>query len=781
MNMLPTQTLSLLDEWGRTPLINAVLEENYALVQELAMQPDMLDMPDSNGSTPATVAAHSGNVVILHCLTRHGADLTKKDSFGFDPLLRAAMAGNYEIVLYLLERGLDVNTFDKNGYTPLIWAAVRDQADVVRALVGRGACLDHQNIFGSTALMEAAFRGNTELVRLLIGLGAHIDPVNIRGMNALMMALHKKHRDTAALLISEGCAVDVADRGGFTALLWCAKWGFQEIARMLIERGAPLEAKSGKGMTALAEAKRKGNTEFASFLERIRDEGISLKDSSEHLASEELPFVSLFEHAGTPICILDSQGTVVAANPQLAGWLGRTAAAMKGTAFVEYVADGDGLGRVGIAEILKNRPASVELNVLHRIAPSGSRHLRWNFSYDPEGQKILCLGEDLTERERRESQHRQSLKMEAIGQLAGGIAHDFNNQLAGILGYSEVLLQQPDDQEREHYVRRIVTCAKNAADLTQKLLAFSRKGHFRHVEVGMHGIIDEVVSILRHTIDKRIVITQRLDASDDRVMGDPTLFQNALLNLCLNARDAMPNGGELLIGSEVLEIDDDFLARHEYHMRKGAYLRIQVSDTGCGMPREIRSRIFEPFFTTKSQGTGTGMGLAAVYGTVKGHKGAINVYSEVDLGTTFKIYLPLHGSGARTVSVTGPAALLLTPRRILVVDDEEDVRNMVRTFLRRQGHIVFTSEDGEEGLNFYRENWKNIDLVILDMVMPVLGGEDTYLAMKRLNPNVRALLISGYSMNRQVQKLLDLGIDNFLQKPFNSNVLMRTIIQILEE
>ncbi|MBU1238897.1 response regulator, partial [Myxococcota bacterium] len=651
---------------------------------------------------------------------------------------------------------------------------------VVRLLLGRGAKIDHQNIFGATALMEAAFRGNTELVRLLVRQGANIQVANIRGMDALKLALHKKHAATAGLLVEEGCDVNSGDRGGFTPLMWCAKWDFREVALQLLERGANLNEKTDKGHTALLEAIRKGNHEFVQLLESWKSREKEIHHPL-NTSKEPWSFQTLFFHAAQPMCVLDREATVLVVNRQLASWFGYSMEHMNQTPLSRYIAPDDGLGKEGLAEIIRNKPESVELNILHVLAGGESRQLRWVFSYDREGGAVLGVAEDLTERQRRESQHRQSLKMEAIGQLAGGIAHDFNNQLAGILGYSEVLLQGTDPAEGERYVRRIVTCAQNAADLTQKLLAFSRKGHFRHVEVSMHSIIDEVVSILRHTIDKRIVVIQRLDANDDRIMGDPTLLQNALLNLCLNARDAMPNGGELLIGTQLTEVDDEFLTRHEYYMKKGAYLSIHVSDTGCGMPGEVKSRIFEPFFTTKAQGSGTGMGLAAVYGTMKGHKGAINVYSEVGSGTVFKAYLPLHNAASNPLSAVDPAAFLLSSKRILVVDDEEDVRNMIRAFLRRNGHVVFTSEDGEEGLSFYRENWQNIDLVVLDMVMPVLGGEDTYVAMKRLNPNVKAVLISGYSLNRQVQKLLNLGINDFIQKPFNSNALLKTIASVLSE
>lgn len=248
---------------------------------------------------------------------------------------------------------------------------------------------------------------------------------------------------------------------------------------------------------------------------------------------------------------------------------------------------------------------------------------------------------DVTERKQLEERLRQSEKMDAIGQLAGGIAHDFNNQLVGIMGYSEMLYKKLDDENLKSFAENILKASKRAADLTGNLLAFARKGKYREVQVDVHGIIDEVVVMLEHSIDKRIDIRKMFKADGAVIAGDPTQIQNALLNLAINARDAMPSGGELLFSTDTVKIDEYFNKLHAQKLPEGNYMKICVSDNGTGMDSDMIKHVFEPFFTTKESGKGTGLGLASVYGTVKSHKGVIDVQSEPGHGTTFNIYFPV--------------------------------------------------------------------------------------------------------------------------------------------
>ncbi len=387
---------------------------------------------------------------------------------------------------------------------------------------------------------------------------------------------------------------------------------------------------------------------------------------------------------------------------------------------------------------------------------------------------------DVTEYRELEQQLRQAQKMEAIGQLAGGVAHDFNNQLTGIMNYADLLREDLSDPTHRLYANMILRAGERAADLTAQLLAFSRKGKFRVVEVDVHKTIAEVVSMLERSIDKRITTSQDLAADSSITMGDPTQLQNALLNLALNARDALPEGGKITMATEVITADQDFIREHPHNVAPGRYLAVKVSDTGIGMSPETQRHIFEPFFTTKDTGAGTGMGLAAVYGTIHNHNGTIEVQSRLGKGTTVTIFLPLVDNtetsttdpGAET-TVDGGAA------RILLVDDEQSIRHSCSTMLRHIGYHVVTHKDGAAATAYYREAWQQIDLVLLDMVMPEMNGRDAFLAMKKVNPNVKALLLSGFGLDSRIQEVLDKGVLGFLQKPFRMSRLAKAVEEAL--
>jgi len=411
------------------------------------------------------------------------------------------------------------------------------------------------------------------------------------------------------------------------------------------------------------------------------------------------------------------------------------------------------------------------------------RQIRWynRLLRDTDGRitGTLSSGQDITEILAMEGQLRHAEKMTAIGQLAGGIAHDFNNLLAGILGYAEMLTRRIEDPHLSRYADNICKAARRAADLTGQLLAFARKGRYQAVPVNLHRVIADVVEILEHTVDRRIHICQRLEANPPMTMGDPTQLQTALLNIALNARDAMPGGGELTMATDIVRLDDAYCRTHPYEIQPGQYVRVSITDTGSGMDKETQKRIFEPFFTTKAVGKGIGMGLAAVYGTAKNHRGAVTVYSEPGHGSTFRLCLPL--AEAEEPVETSPAQAATVPGvRILVVDDEEVVRTMAADLLVEMGHTVTTCGDGREAVNHYREHSREIDLVILDMVMPALGGRDTFRELKKINPSIRALLASGYSLNGEAQEILDEGVLAFVQKPFNTHELATKIALALE-
>ena len=403
---------------------------------------------------------------------------------------------------------------------------------------------------------------------------------------------------------------------------------------------------------------------------------------------------------------------------------------------------------------------------------------------DDAGKRIGCIavGRDLTHQNLLEAQLRHAQKMEAIGTLAGGIAHDFNNQLAVITGYAQLLHQRLNDPQLHGFVTPIIDAAQRAADLTRQLLAFARKGHFQSISIDLHVLIEETIAVLSRSVDKRIVFATHLKATPSTVLGDPTMLQSMLLNLAINARDALPEGGEIGFATTIRSLDADYCASVPYDLQPGPYLCLSVTDNGIGIPRNMRDHIFEPFFTTKEIGRGTGLGLASVYGTVKQHRGAINVYSEAGHGTTFRIYLPPEDSDSAYESSdsTRSAVLAPAPVRILVVDDEELFRQLAIDLLQPLGYLVVTKSDGAAAIAYYAEHWRDIDLVVLDMIMPVMGGPDTFKALASINPAVRVLLASGYSLNGTAQRLLDDGVAGFIQKPFNQAEISRLLASLLE-
>ncbi|MCK6488503.1 MAG: PAS domain S-box protein [Planctomycetes bacterium] len=376
---------------------------------------------------------------------------------------------------------------------------------------------------------------------------------------------------------------------------------------------------------------------------------------------------------------------------------------------------------------------------------------------------------DVSERLQLEERLRHAEKMEAIGQLAGGVAHDFNNQLAGILGFAELIEQRVAEPAVRRHARCIITAAQRSADLTRELLAFARKGQYLRVAVDLHQVVAETVAILSRSIDRRIELRQRLLASTSLVTGDPSQLQNALLNLGLNARDAMESGGVLEFATTV--VDDP--------AGSGRRLRVEVSDTGCGMDADVLAHLFEPFFTTKPPGKGTGMGLAAMYGTVRNHGGTVAVRSAPGQGTTFTLLLPLAaGDAAPPAPVAAPAAHG-GGRRILVVDDEPMLRELLAVTLRELGHAVELAEDGLQALARHRAAGGAFDLVILDLVMPGLDGRDTFHRLRQADPGIRVLLASGYSIAGDARALLDAGAVGFVQKPFQREELLRQVAAAL--
>jgi len=417
------------------------------------------------------------------------------------------------------------------------------------------------------------------------------------------------------------------------------------------------------------------------------------------------------------------------------------------------------------------------------IKPRDGETRRVDFQAAPIGDgRIIVMFSDVTERQvleeerqRLDEQIRQSQKLESMGQLAGGVSHDFNNLLTPILGNAQLLLLAlGKDHAQSPLLQDIIGAARRAGELTKQLLAYARKGKFQIVPVDVHQSIREAISLLQRSIDKLIEIRQDFLASRPVVMGDPSQIQGALINLGVNARDAMPNGGKLTFSTRMVDVDKETCRRRSYDISPGEYLEISVGDTGIGIPREVRQRLFEPFFTTKKPGQGTGLGLAAVYGCVKNHHGTIEVESEHGKGTTFRILLPAVGRQIEDEE-RFEGDLARGHGHILIVDDEETVRKFMTMTLEELGYVVSACSDGAQAVEFYKDHHEKIDLVILDLIMPNMDGKTAFELMKEINPTVRVFVASGYAADQTAVECMQQGALAFLAKPYDIEELAKTV------
>jgi len=396
------------------------------------------------------------------------------------------------------------------------------------------------------------------------------------------------------------------------------------------------------------------------------------------------------------------------------------------------------------------------------------------FGRDGKVLGLIGLSRDITERRRLEEQVHQAGKMEALGQLAGGIAHDFNNLLTAILGNLSLIPRQlPDGHPARELTSVAESAALRAADLTRQLLGFSRRTPLQPQPANLNCTIAEVVGILGRTMDPRIAMDVQADPRLWTVKADPGQMSQVLMNLCINARDAMPNGGRLVLETANLILTPDY-TRLNFQARPGEFVRLEVRDSGCGMTPEVQARIFEPFFTTKGRGKGTGLGLALVFGIVQQHDGWVECHSAPGSGTTFTLYLP------RIDVPVAPAIPQseLAPERgretILLVDDEEAIRCLGRSILEKFGYEVLLASDGKEAVELYRREQERIDLVLLDLRMPRMSGHDAFQQMLQINPDVPVVVVSGFS-DQYITEADQQRIRGFLGKPFLPDELARIV------
>jgi PAS domain S-box-containing protein len=391
---------------------------------------------------------------------------------------------------------------------------------------------------------------------------------------------------------------------------------------------------------------------------------------------------------------------------------------------------------------------------------------------------------DISERKKLESQLMQAQKMEAVGQLSGGIAHDFNNILSAIIGYGNlILMKMREDDPLRTNVLHLLEAADRAASLTHSLLAFSRKQILNPRPIDLNEIIRRVEMLLRRVIGEDIEVHTVFKQDTVMVNADSGQIEQALMNLATNARDAMPQGGSLLIETEVRELDDVFIRAYGYG-EVGTYVVVSVTDTGMGMDEVTRKRIFEPFFTTKAVGKGTGLGLAMVYGIIKQHQGFINVYSELGKGTTFKIYLPLIVSELEKQRITRSVPeekVQGGSETVLIAEDDEALRTLFRTVLSEAGYMVIEAEDGIDAVIKFINNKDVVKLILLDMIMPKKSGKEAYDEIIKVRPDVKILFMSGYTADiKSTEELLQKGVE-FILKPISPRDLLKRVRTCLDE
>jgi len=519
---------------------------------------------------------------------------------------------------------------------------------------------------------------------------------------------------------------------------------------------------------------------------------IERKRSEEALRESEAKYRNLVERASEGI-VTASDGFVWFSNEKMAEMLGLTLSDVEGKPFQQFFAPSQ---REMVfqrhARRLKGEdlPSSYETLLLHKDGHEIPVELSASVMMEGGKPVILAILRDISQRRRIEEERKllerqiqHSQKLESLGILAGGIAHDFNNLLMGILGNAGLaLMELPAESPVRRTLERLETAALRAAELTNQLLAYSGRGKFVVEPVNLNVLIEEMVNLLQAAVPKSVVLRLDLARNIPMIEGDATQLRQVVMNLIMNAAEAIGDrSGVITISSGVTAVDKSYLAGTylDEDLAQGIYSFVEVSDTGCGMDEKTRSRIFDPFFTTKF--TGRGLGLAAVLGIVRGHKGTLKVYSEPQRGSTFKILLPAVGEivagaqhQAETVADDRPESSL-----VLVVDDEETVRTVARIALEKAGFRVITAVDGREALEVFHRESENIALVLLDMTMPHLSGEETFRELRRMRQDVRVVLSSGYNEMDAVSKFAGKGLAGFIQKPYRPVDLISRIRAVL--
>jgi len=515
------------------------------------------------------------------------------------------------------------------------------------------------------------------------------------------------------------------------------------------------------------------------------------KEYEETLRESEERYRSIIENLDDGYFENDLRGTITFANESMARILGRPMKEIIGLNYRTYTPEQEARRvKEAYGELYRT---GVPIKVFdHEILrPNGEiRYVDISASLikDRKGNPVGFRGtvKDVTERKKIEEESKklvhqlyQSQKLKAIGTLAGGIAHDFNNLLMGIQGYTSLMLLDLDPSH-PHYekLKSIEAQVQSGADLTRQILGFARGGRYEVKKTNINELLRNTVKMFGRT-KKELVIHETYAPDLWTVEVDRGQIEQVVINLLLNAWQAMPGGGSIYVTTENCTLKETHLTY--FNVPPGRYVKFSITDTGIGMDEKTLERIFEPFFTTKEMGRGTGLGLATAYGIIKGHGGVIKVYSEQGVGTTFNIYLPASAGEVPEEKQREKKQICRGEGTILIVDDEEAIREVTRGILESLGYLVIEARSGKEAISIYKEQGKNIDLVILDMIMPGMSGGATFDVLKSMNPQVKVILASGYPENGMAKEILDRGVMGFLQKPFRIDDLSSKVQEVLKQ
>jgi PAS domain S-box-containing protein len=504
--------------------------------------------------------------------------------------------------------------------------------------------------------------------------------------------------------------------------------------------------------------------------------------SYQKVVENEERFRSLSENAPDIIYTLDIDGSFTYINPVWERILGHHTDEVIGRSFIDFVRKEDVKDYSQLFKQISNEKLFVRDRVSIFMHKDGSERI-FNMSGAPNlnvnGNVIGVVGifRDMTEQKKLESQLNHAQKMEAIGTLAGGIAHDFNNLLTGIQGYASLMfLDMNVSHPLYDKLKGIEDQVKSGAELTKQLLGFARVGTYNITVADLNEIIDKTSSMFGRT-KKEIRIHRKHEEDLWAVEVDRGQIEQVLLNMYVNAWQAMPGGGDLYLQTANVVLDEDYVK--PFSVSPGRYVKISVTDTGIGIDEQTKARIFEPFFTTKEMGRGTGLGLASAYGIIQGHNGIINVYSDKGHGATFTIYLPASDKELVKEDMAFED-IVKGEGTILLIDDEEVIIDVGRDILEVLGYKVFVARSGQEAVKIFEAEGSNIDLVILDIIMPEMGGAETLNILKSIDPSMKVILTSGYSIDARPTKMLEKGCDGFIQKPYNVQTLSQQVRVVLD-